>query len=40
VGYRKKYYENTEDALIMFLEHMPEAHPENDPMLVSEEEGE
>ena len=37
VGYRKKYYENTEDALIMFLEHMPEAHPENDPMLVHEE---
>jgi len=36
VGYRKKYYENTEDALIMFLEHMPEAHPENDPMLVAE----
>ena len=36
VGYRKKYYENTEDALIMFLEHMPEAHPENDPMLVTE----
>lgn len=40
VGYRKRYYENTEDALIMFLEHMPEAHPENDPMLVSQEEGE
>ena len=40
VGYRKRYYENTEDALIMFLEHMPEAHPENDPMLVSLEEGE
>lgn len=39
VGYRKKYYENTEDALIMFLEHMPEAHPENDPMLCTEEEG-
>ena len=38
VGYRKRYYENTEDALIMFLEHMPEAHPENDPMLVSQEE--
>lgn len=40
VGYRKRYYENTEDALIMFLEHMPEAHPENDPMLMCEEEGE
>ena len=37
VGYRKRYYENSEDALIMFLEHMPEAHPENDPMLVVEE---
>ena len=40
VGYRKRYYENSEDALIMFLEHMPEAHPENDPMLVVEEEEE
>ena len=40
VGYRKKYYENTEDALIMFLEHLPEAHPENDPMLYTQEEGE
>jgi len=38
VGYRKRYYENTEDALVMALEHMPEAHPENDPMLVTEEE--
>lgn len=38
VGYRKRYYENTEDALIMALEHMPEAHPENDPMLQFEEE--
>lgn len=36
VGYRKRYYENTEDALIMFLEHLPEAHPENDPMLVTD----
>lgn len=36
VGYRKRYYENSEDALIMALEqhNMPEAHPENDPMLV------
>ena len=40
VGYRKRYYENSEDALVMALEHMPEAHPENDPMLVMEEEGE
>lgn len=38
VGYRKRYYENSEDALIMFLEHMPEAHPENDPLLMLEEE--
>lgn len=36
VGYRKRYYENTEDALIMALEHLPEGNPENDPMLVWE----
>ena len=36
VGYRKRYYENSEDALIMALEHLPEAHPEDDPMLVTE----
>ena len=36
VGYRKRYYESTEDALVMALEHMPEAHPENDPFLVEE----
>lgn len=36
VGYRKRYYENTEDALIMALEQLPEGHPENDPMLVRE----
>jgi len=36
VGYRKRYYENQEDALVMALEHLPEAHPENDPMLVEE----
>ena len=36
VGYRKRYYENEEDALVMALEHLPEAHPENDPMLVEE----
>ena len=40
VGYRKRYYENSEDALIMALEHLPEAHPENDPMLIVEEEEE
>ena len=37
VGYRKRYYENTEDALIMALERLPEGHPEDDPMLVREE---
>lgn len=38
VGYRKRYYENSEDALIMALERLPEGHPENDPFLVVEEE--
>ena len=38
VGYRKRYYENSEDALIMALEQLPEGHPENDPMLIVEEE--
>ena len=38
VGYRKRYYaDNQEDALVMVLEHMPEAHPENDPFLAEEE---
>ena len=37
VGYRKRYYADTnEDALIMFLEHLPEGNPDNDPMLVRE----
>ena len=36
VGYRKRYYENREDALVMALERLPEAHPEDDPMLVRE----
>ncbi|MBE5809056.1 MAG: ribosomal-protein-alanine N-acetyltransferase [Clostridiales bacterium] len=36
VGYRKRYYENTEDALIMALEHMPQGDPEHDPLLVRE----
>ena len=36
VGYRKRYYENTEDALIMALERLPEGHPEDDPLLVVE----
>lgn len=38
VGYRKRYYENTEDALIMALEHLPEGNPENDPLLMREDE--
>ena len=33
VGYRKRYYENREDALIMYLQPLPEGHPENDPWL-------
>ena len=36
VGYRKRYYENQEDALIMALEQLPEGNPDNDPMLVRE----
>lgn len=37
VGYRKRYYtDNNEDALIMALESMPEAHPEADPYLIHE----
>ena len=36
VGYRKRYYENNEDALLMGLEHLPEGHPENDPFAVTE----
>lgn len=39
VGYRKRYYEdNHEDALIMTTLSLPEAHPENDPLLVHESE--
>ena len=37
VGYRKRYYENSEDALIMALEKLPEGNCENDPLLVVEE---
>ena len=38
VGYRKRYYEdNHEDALIMTTLSLPDAHPEDDPFLVSEE---
>lgn len=37
VGFRKRYYEDTgEDALIMVCQHMPPAHPENDPFLIEE----
>ena len=37
VGYRKGYYENGEDALIMYLQPLPEGHPENDPYLQRED---
>ncbi len=37
VGFRKRYYENSEDALIMYLTPLPEGHPENDPWLVRED---
>lgn len=37
VGYRKRYYENNEDALIMYLQPLPEGHPENDPFIQTEE---
>ncbi len=40
VGYRKRYYENSEDALIMALERLPEGNPENDPLLTVEEDPE
>ena len=37
VGFRKRYYaDNNEDALLMALEKLPEAHPENDPYLRKE----
>ena len=37
VGFRKRYYaDNNEDALVMACEQLPEAHPEDDPYLVSE----
>lgn len=36
VGFRKRYYENTEDALIMYLQPLPEGDPDNDPFLVHE----
>jgi len=37
VGLRKRYYaDNGEDALVMVCEHLPEAHPEDDPHILSE----
>ena len=38
IGCRKRYYENTEDAILMALEEPPEGNPENDPFLVYEDE--
>jgi len=38
VGYRKRFYGGVEDALIMLNQHLPEAHPENDPFLITQEE--
>ena len=41
VGFRKRYYADTgEDALVMACEELPEAHPEDDPMLILEDESE
>ena len=37
IGCRRRYYENTEDAILMALEELPEGHPENDPFLVYED---
>ena len=38
VAFRKRYYaDNNEDALVMACEHLPEAHPEDDPFLVDEQ---
>ena len=37
VGYRKRYYENSEDALIMALEQLPEPNYDNDPYLLRAE---
>lgn len=35
-GVRKKYYENTEDALLMSKSDMPEGDPDNDPFIIYE----
>lgn len=37
IGVRRNYYENSEDAVLMAIDHMPESHPENDPFLLKEE---
>lgn len=36
VGYRKRYYENGEDALVMALLRLPEGHSEDDTDLIYE----
>ena len=33
VGYRKRFYQGIEDALIMLNQHLPEGNPDNDPFL-------
>ena len=43
IGRRPRYYparDGREDALVMALEHLPEANPDNDPLLVTEDETE
>ena len=41
VGRRKGYYADThEDAVLRLCEHLPEAHPEDDPFLIREDESE
>lgn len=40
VGYRKRFYQGTEDALIMLNQHLPEGNPDNDPFLTHEPDGE
>ena len=39
VGYRKRFYQGVEDALIMLNQHLPEGNPDNDPFLQREPEG-
>ena len=35
-GLRKRYYENTEDAVLMSKNDMPEGNPDNDPFIIYE----